>query len=434
MSKKLFIIYLILIPFFFSTACKKKAQENTSSKSEEKHEHKHEKELYTCPMHPEVIRDKKGTCPICKMDLVPLKKQEMNLEDTKPDSKDKIIIHLEPATIQKVGVVTELVKKKTIEREIRTVAHIDFDESAETIINSRVNGWVEKLYVKFTGQTVRKGQALIGIYSPELVSTQEEYLKLYKSYNSASDEGTKKELSKLLESSKRRLLNWNISKGQILELEKKQEVQRLMNLYSPYSGVVVEKKVIEGAKIMEGMDLFKLANLETVWAFVHIPEKDIPFIKENMPAKILLPQLPTEEFQGKVSFIFPYIEMKSRDLKVRVSIPNRDFKVKPGMYATIVLEQKLEGEHIVIPSSAVIRTGIRELIFVYHGKGKFEAREIKTGVPDGIDRVQVLKGLKEQEAIAVSGQFLLDSETKLQEAVRKMQTEASAMPEGGHSH
>lgn len=418
----LFAILILGILLFFKY---KKANEN-----ETKHEHKEKKPLYTCPMHPQVLQEEPGTCPICFMDLVPVKSNENDKEENGDhDLEDKLIIRVSPSVIQKSGIVTEVAKKKTIQRDITSVAHVDYNESAEAIINSRVKGWIEKLYVRFTGKTVKKGQALAEIYSPELVSTQEEYLRLFQKQQSAPSKELAKEVDKLLSSARDRLLFWNISRAQIKKIETTGKVNRTLTIYSPYSGVVVEKKVIEGAYITEGTDLFKIIDLSTVWVFIHIPEQDIPFVEKGMKAKMTLSQIPGKVFHGKVSFIFPYMEMQSRDLKIRASFPNPNFELRPGMYATLSLKKKLPGKHIVISSSSVIRSGVRNIVFIHHGEGRFEPREVKIGVQDGNNGIQILEGLKEGDVVASSGQFLLDSETKLQEAIQKMR-----YSKGGQRH
>jgi len=402
-----------------------------------------ESQLYTCAMHPQIVQDKPGQCPICGMDLVPLKSFDEKHhhhddgEHAEDDPAEKPLSEFEikvaPSVLQKSGFRTEILKKQKIKRELRTIAHIDYDETGDTVINARVNGWVEKLYARYTGKTVKRGEALAGIYSPELVATQEEYLQLHRSMKEL---GESAELKRLLAAAKRRLEYWNISREQIAALEKRGSANRLLILSSPYSGVIVEKQVVEGAQIKEGMNLFRIVNLSTVWAYMHIPEKDIPFVQTGMPATMSVSQIPGKEFKGKVSFIFPFMDEKSRDLKVRVSFQNHGYELKPGMYATVVLTHALPGEHVVAPSSAIIRTGEREIAFVYKGNGVLEPRELHTGVSTDNDGIQILHGLKEGEAIVVSGQFLLDSETRIQEAVRKLRAgdaDMKSMP-GGHNH
>ncbi|MCR9145528.1 MAG: efflux RND transporter periplasmic adaptor subunit [bacterium] len=427
--------------------------------------------LYTCPMHPQVIQDSPGQCPICGMDLVPMKPHlhddgtlhggegasgadtmdDANGDDAAQSDSSRAppIVRVEPAVIQKMGVNTEIVSRREITKEIRAVAHIDFAENAEAVVNARFDGWVEKLYVNTTGARVRRGQALAGIYSPELVATQEEYLQLYKS---KTELGDSPEVDRLLRAARRRLEYWNISANQIAALEKRGAPSRLLRIHSPISGVIVEKNVVAGAKLAEGTDLFRIVDLSTVWAYIHIPEKDIPFVETGLPVQMIVPQVPGEAFQGKVSFIFPFMRAESRDLRVRVSFSNREGRLKPGMYATLKLRRTLDGEFLTVPSSAVIRTGERTLAFVYRGNGAFEPRIVTPGVVDENDRLQILEGLAEHEAVVTSGQFLLDSESRIQEAVRKMRGSATSgsgdggmnggdedmddatNPMGGHNH
>lgn len=382
-------------------------------------------------MHPQVLRDAPGPCPICGMDMVPVKNTEAS-PGTKSD--DQLLIRVEAAVIQKLGIQTEIVRRQPISREIRSIAHIEFNEANQAMINSRVDGWVETLYARYTGQPVRRGQPLAGIYSPQLVSTQEEYIQLYKQWKGISDPVQAKSLAGLVSAARKRLRLWNISAAQIARLEKTGKATRQLTLYSPYSGVVVEKHVVQGARIKEGMDLFKVVDLSTVWAFVHVPEKEIAFVSEGMPAEVLVTQLPGKSFRGKVSFIFPYMDAKTRDLKVRVSLANPGYQLRPGMYATLVLKSKLSGTHIVAPMTSVLRTGERELAFVYLGNGAFEPREVQVGVVAGNNKLQILSGLKEGEAVVVSGQFLLDSETRIQEAVRKLRAARFNPKTGGHQH
>ncbi len=428
--------------------------------------------LYTCPMHPQVIQDGPGSCPICGMDLVPMKPHlhddgtvhggddggsgaeadgaNMSAADGDGAADDASsapappIVRVDPAVIQKMGVNTEIVTRREITKEIRAVAHIDFAENAEAVVNARFGGWVEKLYVNITGASVRRGQALAGVYSPELVATQEEYLQLYKSKQSL---GPSPEVERLLSAARRRLQYWNISAAQIAALEKRGTPSRLLTIHAPISGVVVEKNVVQGAKIAEGTDLFRIVDLSTVWAYIHIPEKDIPFVETGLPVEMIVPQVPGKTFEGRVSFVFPFMRAETRDLRVRVSFANPGRTLKPGMYATLKLRRTLDGEFLTVPSSAVIRTGERTLAFVYRGNGAFEPRIVSVGVTDENDRLQILDGLSEHEAVVTSGQFLLDSESRIQEAVRKMRGGSGSAgagdgdsmdeapdPMGGHNH
>jgi Cu(I)/Ag(I) efflux system membrane fusion protein len=414
-------------------------------------------QLYSCGMHPEIIQEGPGNCPICGMKLTPIKtastssvkpkgerkinywrapmdptyisdkpgKSPMGM-DLIPVYEDEIeqgAIRIDPTTVQNMGLRTAPVKKGKLSRTIRTVGHIDFDEKKLYIVNTKITGWIEKLHVNTTGETVEKGQSLLEIYSPELVSTQEEYLTSLKSYQELKDspyEEARKGASGLLNSTRKRLEYWDIDKDQIENLERSGEIKKTLTLYSPATGVVLHKNTIEGAYVKAGSDLFRIADMSTVWVLAHIYEYELPYIKLGQKAQISLPYMPGESFEGKLIYIYPYLNQKTRDVKVRLEFPNPGFRLKPEMYANVVIESELLGERILIPEEAVIRTGKREIVFVDMGEGKYAPREITAGISGGKGVVEVKKGLLPGETIVVSGQFMLDSESKTQEAIQKM--------------
>lgn len=393
------------------------------------------KQLWTCPMHPQIIQEKPGYCPICHMELVPLQDQkkqdnssnsDLELNKKSNDSSiSKIQIKVEPNIIQKINLKTQTAKKMEVEKNISIVGHIDYNEGNVYIINSRVNGWVEKLYANYEGKYIKKGEILLAIYSPELVSTQEEYINLYKQYiiankTNGNSHDITKEIHRTLLSARERLKLWNISEFQIQQLEKSLKAQRLLYLTSPYNGFIIEKHVIEGQKIQEGMDLFKIANISNVWVMAHIPERDIPFVYLGQKAKVIISQIPNKIFQGKITYIYPYIESSTRDLNVRIEIPNPKFELKPGMYANVELFYKVPKPILVIPYSAVIQTGKRNIAFVHKGNGIIEPRMVKIGITDGENWIEIKEGINENEEIVTSAQFLLDSETRIQEAIQKL--------------
>jgi Cu(I)/Ag(I) efflux system membrane fusion protein len=414
-------------------------------------------QLYSCGMHPDIIRDEPGNCPICGMKLTPIKttsagtivsegerkikywrapmdptyisnkpgKSPMGM-DLVPVYEDEIAegaITIDPVTVQNMGLRTAPVKTGELTRTIRTVGHVDYDEKRLYIINAKITGWIEKLYVNTTGETVKKGQPLLEIYSPDLVSTQEEYLSALKNHHALKDspyEEARKGALELLNSTRKRLEYWDIDQSQIENLEQNGEINKTLTLYSPATGVVLHKNAVEGAQVKEGSDLFRIADLSTVWVLAHIYEYELPYVKLGQEARMNLPYMPGEFFQGKVTYVYPYLDQKTRDVKLRLEFPNPGGELKPEMYANVVIESELTGEKILIPEEAVIRSGKREIVFVDMGEGKYAPREITTGVSGEGNVVEVKKGLLSGEIIVVSGQFMLDSESKTQEAIQKM--------------
>jgi len=414
-------------------------------------------QLYSCGMHPDIISEEPGNCPICGMTLTPIKtasavattpKGERKIKywrapmdptyisdepgkspmgmDLIPVYEDEVAegaISIDPITVQNMGLRTALVQTGGLIRTIRTVGDVDYDEKKLYIINSKTTGWIEKLYVNTTGEIVEKGQPLLEIYSPELVSTQEEYLSALENYRALEDspyEEARKGALELLNSTRKRLEYWDIDEGQIEELKRNGELKKTLSLYSPANGVVLHKNAVEGAHVKAGSDLFRIADFSTVWVLAHIYEYELPYIKLGQKAKMSLSYLPGEGFQGKVIYIYPYLDQKTRDVKIRLEFPNPGYRLKPEMYANVVIESELPGERILIPEEAVIRSGKREIVFVDVGEGKYAPREITTGVSGQGDLVEVRKGLLAGEIIVVSGQFMLDSESKTQEAIQKM--------------
>ena len=440
------------------------------------------KQLYSCGMHPQVIQDEPGNCPICGMKLTPLRSEpavtttaehEHSLEehaDMAGDvgkagngkKKDKKILYwrapmdpayisekpgkspmgmdlipvyegeevasgstisIDPVTVQNMGVRTAEVKRQPFSRIIRTVGHIDYDEGSLYNVNTKFSGWIEKLFVERTGDFVQKGQRLFEIYSPELVATQEEYLLAYRNQQRLS-KSEFKEVSmgaqSLLKATRQRLKFWDISDHEIEALERMGEVQRTLTIYSPAEGVIIHKNAIEGSYTKAGMDLFLIADLSSVWALAHIFEYELPWLKVGQKVRMDLPYMPGREFEGRIDYIYPYLDSKTRDVKIRLVFDNPAMELKPQMYANITIASKAGDNVLVIPSEAIIRSGKRNLVFIDLGKGKFRPQDVTIG-PEGEDAmIKILTGLKEGQRIVTSAQFLLDSESRLREAIQKM--------------
>ena len=322
---------------------------------------------------------------------------------------------------QLIGVKTEKAKSRIITHTIRTVALVEVDERNLEHVNIKLEGWVEKLYVRFTGEKVKKDQMLFEIYSPELVSSQEEYLLALKAVRTLGDS----EFPEVAESANRVLLStrerfslWDITPDHIEDLERTGKVLRTLPLHAPISGYVLKMNVREGGYITPSTDTFVLANLSNIWVLADLYEFEIPYVKLGQKAQITLPYFPNEVFQGTVTYIYPVLDPKTRTVKVRFELPNPGWRLKPDMFANVTLEIPL-GDRLVVPNTAVLDSGKRQVVFVDTGQGMFEARNVTLGVRSR-EWYEVLEGVKEGEMVVTSGNFLIDSESALGAATGMM--------------
>jgi RND family efflux transporter MFP subunit len=369
--------------------------------------------FYKDPMHPWYTSDKPGIAPDCGMDLVPVYEGDS-------DAKG---IRIDPATVQNIGVKVEEAVKRKLNKVIRTVGKIDYDERRVFSVNTKVMGWVEKLYVDYTGKLVRTGEPLMEIYSPELVTTQEEYLQALNyqtKLQQSSLEEAKEGSNDLVQSARRRLLNWDIPESEIRALELRGTPRKTMTIYSPANGIVMEKMVRTGQNVMAGMELYKIADLSTVWVIADVYQYELPWVKNGQQVDIDLSYLPGKMFKGQIRYIYPYLSEETKTAKVRVQVPNTpSFELKPDMYATVRIASPPSIDAVVVPDQAIIRSGERNIAVIALGGGYFEPRDVKLGViSDGF--VQVLEGVQEGEKIVVSSQFLIDSESNLKAAISQM--------------
>ncbi len=384
---------------------------------------------WVAPMDPTYIRDEPGKSPM-GMDLVPVYEEEG--EEKEPTST----IRIDPVTAQNMGVRLAQVQRKPLVKYIRTYGNVTYDERHIFTVNTKFNGWIEKLHVDFEGTKVRKGQPLFDIYSPELVAAQEEYLlalQQYESLSSSSYASIREGAQRLLEASRTRLRYWDLTEKQIEALKKGKKVHKTLTIYSPANGVVIKKNAFEGHYVKAGMHQYEIADLSKVWVDVDIYEYELPWVRQGMAAEMELSYLPGKRFKGKVLYIYPYLEPKSRTAKLRLEFVNPDYQLKPDMYANIYLKSTIAKDSVVIPQEAMIDSGVRKVVFVALGKGKFQPREVKIGAEGNDNEFQVLEGLKEGEEIVVSAQFMLDSESRLREAIQKMLEVRQGGSAAGHS-
>lgn len=369
---------------------------------------------YKDPMHPWFTSDRPGKAPDCGMDMVPVYEGESDVKG----------VRIDPVMMQNIGVKTEVAGRRRLSRTIRTVGKVEYDETRLHNINTKIMGWVEKLYVDYTGSTVRKGDPLLDIYSPDLVNTQQEYLLALRyrdRLQASSVEEAKKSAEELVATAKRRLLYWDISPEQIQEIENLGVPKKVMTIYSPADGIVMEKMVVNGQNVMAGMTLYVIADLSRIWVLADIYQYETAWVESNQDAEVELSYVSGKKFPGTVAYVYPFLSEESRTVKVRVEVSNPKGRIllKPGMFATVTIRSPQAVNAIAVPEQSVLRSGERNIVVVSLGGGYFDPREVNLGViADGY--VQVLEGLKEGETIVTSSQFLIDSESNLKAAILSM--------------
>jgi len=431
------------------------------------------KTWYTCGMHPEVVQDHPGNCPKCGMKLQPMSADRaaaMGLtpatESAKPGpsgtpSEDRKILYwkssmipgeihdkpgkdsmgmdlvpvyegeaattnairIDPIIEQDMGVRTDKVIVGPVEKSVRTVGIIDYDETSLASVTTKVDGWIEKLYVDQTGAQVHEGDALFDLYSPALYSAQEEYLAALRrrGTNDASlIPDSRLDSEALVRDARTRLEYFDVPAEEITRLENSRVVRKTLTIRAPFTGIVTHKNVVEGQKISAGVDLFRIADLSTVWLMGKVFEYDVPFVKLGQEALMRLTYLPGRTYRGRVTYVYPYLDPKTRTLSVRMEFHNPGYELKPGMYATVELSGRIADSATLVPDVAVIRTGRRSVAFTVPKPGRFEPREVEIGARAQNNYLQVLSGLEPGETVVISGQFLLDSESRLREAALKM--------------
>ena len=330
-------------------------------------------------------------------------------------------VNVSPEKQQLVGIRTALVEIRPLVKKIRTVGIVTYDETRVAHVYTKVEGWIEKLFVDYTGKLVQKGQPLFTLYSPDLVSTQEEYLLALQAKESLGSSSVKEIRSgslSLLEATRRRLRLWDIADKEIQEIEQTGEPKKYLTIFSPLNGFVIKKDAFQGLKVMPDKELYTITDLSTVWVNADIYEFELPYVHVGQKAAISLSYFPGHIFSGRVSWISPVLDEKTRTTKVRLEFPNRDFNLKPEMYANVEINVDA-GKGVAVPDEAVLDSGLRKVVFLDKGEGRFEPREVKLGGKFD-SYYAVLSGLSPGERILASASFLLDSESRLKEAMGAM--------------
>lgn len=365
------------------------------------------------PMHPAYTSDQPGIAPDCGMNLVPKYADEVEAMQDRPPGT----VMLSAEKQQLIGVRTAEVRRAPLQRTIRTVGRVGADETKIARIHVKVAGWVEDVYVDFVGKLVKKGQPLFTLYSPELVSTQQEYLiarRGQKRLGESSYQDVARSAESLLRAARDRLRLWDISDEQIQKLEESGQVTRTMTIYSPINGFVTHRNLYEQAYVKPDTELYMLADLSTIWVYADIYEYEVPYVRVGQRATMQLSYFPGKAYAGRVSYIYPTLDSKTRTVRVRLDFRNPGFALKPGMFADVELKINY-GTQTLIPSEAVLDSGLRQIVFVAKPGGFFEPREVQLGARLENQYI-VLSGLEPGETIVTSGNFLIDSESRLSTA------------------
>jgi membrane fusion protein, copper/silver efflux system len=395
---------------------------------------------YHCPMHPTYVSDRPGDCPICGMRLVPIKPaQPAEVEQSAPDTENGVpglaTVTMNAGEMRLTGVMTAVAERGPFVRTVRAVGTVKADETRVQRVQTRVGGYVEQLQANFTGQLIRRGDPVLGIYSPELLSSQEEFLRARetaKRFATSSLPETRRGGEDLLRASRQRLELFGVPESFIASLEQTGLTERVVTLTAPISGYITAKDVWIGQRVEPGMELFTVTDLSAVWVEAAFYESEAPAIRLGAMATLTLPYDPSLKLQGQVAYIYPYLNVDTRTLSVRFDVANPGLALKTGMYANVELRVD-QGEQVTVPADAVMDTGDRRVIFVAGPSGTFSPRLVTVGArADG--RASILSGLAQGEQVAVKANFLLDSESRLRAAIAGATTPSeSNAPEHDHA-
>jgi Cu(I)/Ag(I) efflux system membrane fusion protein/cobalt-zinc-cadmium efflux system membrane fusion protein len=416
-----------------------------SSTSIDNHE---EETLYTCGMHPNIIEHEPGTCPICGMNLTKIKGSK---KSSSTASKDRKIIYwrapmnpnevydapgksqmgmdlvpvyedeggasgvvtVDGSVLQSMNVKMEFVKSKNLSSVIYTNGNLQTDERKEFALSTKFDGWIQKLYINFTGQKVTKGQKLVDIYSPKLVAAQQELITAV-NYESALGDISENEM---ILNARKKLELFDISNADIDKIIATKQINKYMTLYAPFNGTVLTKNVIEGEMIKAGMELIKMADLSTLWLKADIYESDLGKISIGSEAEVNFSYNTGKTYKGKISFIYPTVNITTRTVTVRIDLTNIKDELKPSMFGNVTIIGNDLGEVLAVPETAVLRSGKNNIVILSLGEGKFKPVDVKLGLySEGY--YQILSGLKQNDVIVSSGQFMIDSESSLRAAVK----------------
>ncbi|NEV61410.1 efflux RND transporter periplasmic adaptor subunit [Thiorhodococcus minor] len=385
------------------------APQGSAQETALEHAAKHLDPTYVCPMHPNIVQDHPGTCPICGMDLV---EKRMTSKASAQTAAAHPEVALSGAIVQSLGVRTAAVERGALRREIRTVGRVVYDETRLAHVHPRAAGWVERLSLRAEGEPVEKGDMLADVYAPEVLSAQVDFLIALERGGNGSARVAPDKARNIL-----RLLG--VPEAVIRDIEKTRQTRNTIPVEAPAAGIVTQLMAREGMYVTPSTEMFTIADLDEVWVLVDVFEHQLAWVAPGMPAEMQVPAYPDRTWTGKVDYLYPDLDPKTRTLRVRLVFPNPQRALKPNMFADVVIAGDPKQEVLKIPRDALIVTGTRESVVKALGDGRFQPVDVVTGMAsDGV--IEVRSGLAEGDQVVVSGQFLIDSESSLQASFRRM--------------
>ncbi|MEE9551608.1 MAG: efflux RND transporter periplasmic adaptor subunit [Gammaproteobacteria bacterium] len=358
---------------------------------------------WVAPMNPNYRSNEPGKSPM-GMDLIPVYES-----DVEPGEIGRPIVKIAPEMVNNLGVRTITVKRGPLSKEINTVGYLEYDETRISHIHTRTEGWIEKLIVRAEGERVKKGQLLFEIYSPLLVVAQEEYIYALKNNNES-----------LIEKTRERLISLGVSKKQISRFDKEHKVSKNVAFYAPQAGVLTKLGVRDGMFVKPETEVLRLADLNSIWLFAEVFERQANWVKIGQRAEATLPSMPGKIWEGEVEYIYPDLDPVTRTLRVRLQFDNPNYHLMPNMYAHVMIHSDKKEDVVKIPREALIRESGNERVILALGNGRFQARNVTAGIESG-EYIEIKSGLEEGDVIVVTSQFLIDSESSLKASLRRMQ-------------